>query len=185
MSRQKILISVVLILAILQFVVVPSFEYIDEQQETVIAQKNKSNKQDSLLRLAEPIQQQTAEVNSILENLARYTFATSSIEAGTLEVQKKFEDAAKKYNVKINRLNWLEPDDREVDQNTIQLVIVATPADWLLFQNELESADWATLVKMTFFYQRQSRTQKLIGEISGVLAFSINFMVEASDNDQH
>ena len=91
MSRQKILLLIVAFLAVLQFLVVPGFAYIDEQNETVSAKNNKSQKEQALLQLKEPIAEQLVQVEGSLAELRKFTFKTDSIEAGSLEVQKIFE----------------------------------------------------------------------------------------------
>lgn len=179
MSRQKILLLIVAFLAVLQFLVVPGFAYIDEQNETVSAKNNKSQKEQALLQLKEPIAEQLVQVEGSLAELRKFTFKTDSIESGSLEVQKIFEDIAKKYNVKVNRLNWLKPEEDAAEEHAIQIVIKGSPSDWVMLQSELEAKEWLVLKKMTFFYSRRSGDASLIGDVSGVLSYKVNFWVSS------
>lgn len=176
MSRQKKLLIVVALLSLVQFLVVPAFNFLDEKRETIAAKTNKQRKEKALLALKEPIEQQMAELEGSLSILRASAFKTNSLEAGTLEIQKVLEDAANKYHVKLNRINWLE-NEEEPDLHTIQIAIKASPADWVLLQSELEAKSWLVLEKMSFFYSRRTGDKSLISDVSGVLAYNVNFWV--------
>lgn len=177
MTRQKYLLAIVMCLVVAQFLIVPSFSFIDEQREIVSAKNSKKEKENALLLLAEPLRKQMVEVDSSLAALNKFTYSTQSIDSGVLEVQKLIEEVAKKNNVKVNRINWLDPEEIDGEGHAIQIAIIATPADWMVLQSQLEAEDWLVLKKMTFLNRRSSSDIKLIGEISGVLIYKVNFSV--------
>lgn len=181
MTRQKYLLLVAICLVVAQFIIVPAFNYIDEKREIVSAKNSKKEKENSLLLLTEPLRKQMAEVDSTLAALNKLTYSTPSMDMGVLEVQKLIEEATNKNNVKINRMNWLEPEATGEEGPAIQIAISATPADWLILQSQLEAEDWLILKKMSFFNRRSTNDKSLIGEISGVLVYKVNFLVISDD----
>lgn len=176
MSRQKKLLLIVVVLSVFQFLVVPIFDVLDTQFEVLNAQRQKQQKEKALLSLKEQIEAQLAEVEMRLQSLRSSSFKTDSIESGKLQVQKVIEAATKDKNVKLNRINWLE-DDSSPGHHTIQISFTASPANYVSLQSELEQNSWLELNKMTYYFSRRGGKLVLIGNVSGILVYDVNFWV--------
>lgn len=178
MTRQQYLLLLVAVLLLLRFAVVPAFEWLDSELEDVIAEGNKSAKQEMLLQSKAPLEAQLAEIDSFLEDATKYAFKADSVQAATLVIQSMIEKEAQKHEVKINRIAWVEPDGEENKYHRIEIYIKAHPADWVALQSDLEGKSWLLLERMNFFYSRRTGDSSLIGTISGTLAYNLNLWIE-------
>ncbi|BDX07688.1 hypothetical protein [Planctobacterium marinum] len=178
MSRQQTLLMIVAVLAVLQFLVVPAFDWLDTQRISVIAEQQKAQKEQALLQARAPLEAQLAEVDSYLSSITQLAFTADSMQMATLAIQGIVEKSAEKHDVKINRISWVEPDGKEQLHHKIEIFIEAYPSDWVALQSDLEGKSWLLLDKMNFFYSRRTGDTSLIGRIRGGLSFNVNVWIE-------
>lgn len=183
MSRQHLLLSIVAGLVLLQFVVLPAFEYLDADNEAIQAQNLKAQKEKALLAMRVPLEEQMDKVNSFLAELHPHSLEVQTHQSGKLEVQKLFEGIAAQHNVKINRINWVEPEPNVTEKFIIQINVKSTPADWVLMQGKVEASKWLNLQKMSFYFPLRSGDKRLTGSLSGLLAYEVNFRLKSDANN--
>lgn len=181
MPRQKLLLWLVALLLLIKVVVLPSFQYVDAQREVLQTKLEKHQKETALIAQKESIDQQIEDLDRYLKTMTERLFSTDSVEEGSLLVQKLVEDKASEHNISVTRFTWLSPTEDNTDLHTLQLFVEGSPTDWIAFQKDIESAEWINLKKMTFYYSRSS-TDRLIGDVSGMLSYQVNFWVDANEN---
>ncbi|MBE1302111.1 MAG: hypothetical protein GJ680_19665 [Alteromonadaceae bacterium] len=179
MNRQTLLLTFLAVIASVRFIVMPAFEFLDEEYETLRTAKTKNTKEKLILESSDVIRSQVAQIDKAISKLDVFSFESESIELGKLQVQKILEDEAIKRSVKIKRLSWSENEDGT--SHTIQLFVEAIPPDWVIYQSEIEAQTWLTLEKMTFRFPRSSGQHQLIGKIAGLLAYKVTFKVDSHE----
>lgn len=179
MNRQTYLLLVATFLLVIQFLVIPVFSVLDEERAAFFREENKHNKAQALISLKTPLIEQLNELEQFLAKSDSYVYNTESLQAGTLEVQKIIEDKAAKHGVSIKRLNWQDDEGAMVQGSVIQLIVDGAPENWIMLQSELDSLAWLSLSRMTFYYARQSNDDSLIGNLSGLLSYKVNFEVDS------
>lgn len=183
MSRQQTMLMIVAILAVLQFVIVPAFDWLDSQRVSVIAEKQKAQKEQALIQARAPIEAQLVQIDKYLDSITALAFNADSMQMATLAIQGIVEKSAENHDVKINRISWVEPDGKEQLHHKIEIFIEAYPSDWVALQSDLEAKNWLLLDKMNFFYSRRTGDASLIGKIRGGLSFNVNVWIQDDNSN--
>jgi len=170
-DKRKLMLSVLAILLIARFILVPIFDWQQEQILSLEAKQQRLVKTDDIISRLPQINVKLAELKTTnLQLQARYFEHTSS-NAFKLELQQKIEALFSKYELKISNFSWVVEIPNQISEARAKISFEGTTANYAMLQLAIaQSPKLLNVVQWTLQIKRMN--SKSLGKVNGSLLLS-------------
>jgi len=174
-TRQMFLLSIVAVLLVVKFIIVP---VLDWQNEIKTEIENKSRQLAKMERATDNVddyQRHIKELNQSIEHQLKLFYPFSLESKFKIDYQKRLEAIAAEHNVLLTNIGWnsvLTVSEQRLEQYEVAVYYRGETIDFARFIKAIESTEQVTNVKDLNMSFRGQRDEKL-GKISG--NFVLNF----------
>uniref|UniRef100_A0A486XXI6 General secretion pathway protein M n=1 Tax=Rheinheimera sp. BAL341 TaxID=1708203 RepID=A0A486XXI6_9GAMM len=172
MKSQTKLLLLAGILALIQFILVPVFDYQTGQVERLEMITGQLYRAERLLNTADQTAQDLEQLNEqLVQAKAQFSISTKGAPV-KLTLQSQLQEALKGYDVEVQLFDWLTEsalDDNQLHTYQLNLILQGSPVNLMqAYQQVIAPAAYINPVEM-YFSQRQARNETL-----GVMRLLIN-----------
>ena len=146
-SKHKVLLSVLAVLLLLRFIVVPIFAWQDEKIAQLQSSQQRLTKAENVIERLPQITQELEKLQRSNQQLASYYSTETSMPAFKLKQQQQIEKLFESYNVQVKNFNWAADIPGVIDQSRANITFDGKTKDFARLQ--LAIAQLPTLLKVT------------------------------------
>ncbi|XOV79217.1 MAG: hypothetical protein ACFHVJ_20255 [Aestuariibacter sp.] len=177
MDRQKVLLSIVGVLVLARFVIVPYFEFRNERIDELIRLKGMFAKSARLSSEVELLEQRLPAIEENLKSFENVITQAPDVDFVRLDIQRQIENVARKYDVTLENIEWGEVIAGTPSQIDLEIGFKSKFKNLLMFQHDIQALQQS--ISTTSIYaavNKQNIGWKKLGFAQGNFRMRVYFM---------
>ncbi|WP_286271768.1 hypothetical protein [Thalassotalea hakodatensis] len=171
LRNRKNLLLVVALLAAIRFIVVPVFDWQQENIDDITAKATRLNKAENVIARKETLAVSLTDVEKINERTKTLYHSFSSTNEMKLSLQQQVEKKFSQHKVKIKNFTWPNELEGDIKELRAKIFFEGDTNDIALLHMDLsDQATFFNIVEWTIYIRRMKENS--LGEASGSLVFS-------------
>jgi len=179
--KRNLMLAVLAVLLIARFILVPVFEWQQEQIDQIAAKAQRLVKTEHIVKRLPQINEALAQLKQSNQQQQVHYFKHDSMNRFKLQLQQKIENIFSQSNIKVTNFNWVAETTEQITQARARVTFQGATKDFVLLQLAMAQLPELLNINQWDLHIKRMDTRSL-GKANGNLvltAYNISPNVEA------